>query len=82
MMRKIVGGKPKDFLVEGNFNPRKEPEEGYHVEYDLSAFADLNGDGKLEVIVEGTCSYAGVSTEIFEWNKNVLKEVLTVECGD
>lgn len=82
MMRKIVGGKSKDFLVEGNFNPRKEPEEGYHVEYDLSAFADLNGDGKLEVIVEGTYSYAGTSTEIHESEKNALKEVLSVECGD
>lgn len=82
MMRKIVGGKPKDFLVEGNFNPRKEPVEGYHVEYDLSAFADLNGDGKLETIVEGTYSYAGTSTEIYESDKNALKEVLSVECGD
>jgi hypothetical protein len=82
MMRKIVGGKPKDFLVEGNFNPRKEPDEGYHIEYDLSAFADLNGDGKLEVIVEGTYSYAGTSTEIYESDKNVLKKVLSVECGD
>lgn len=82
MMRKMVGGKPKDFLVEGNFNPRKEPVEGYHVEYDLTAFADLNGDGKLETVVEGTYSYAGTSTEIYESDKNALKEVLAVECGD
>lgn len=82
MMRKTIGGKAKDFLIEGDFYRRKEAEDGYFSEYDLSGFADLNGDGKMEVILEGFYSYPGVSTEIYESDKNALKRVLSVECGD
>ena len=82
LMRKIVGGKPKNFLVEGEFNPKKPKIEDYISEFDLSAFADLNGDGKMELILKGLYSYGGQSTEIYESNKNNLKEVLSVECGD
>ena len=82
LMRKIVGGKPKDFLIEGEFHPKKPEIEDYISEFNLSAFADLNGDGKMEVILEGSYSYAGVSTEIYESSKNALKKVLSVECGD
>lgn len=82
MMRKIVGGKPKDFLLEGEFGALTQEQQGYLSEYDLSAFADLNGDGKMEAILEGTYSYAGTSTEIYESGKNALKKVLAIECGD
>lgn len=82
MMRKTIGGKAKDFLIEGEFHPEKPEAEDYVSEFDLSAFADLNGDGKMEVIIGGLYSYAGNSTEIYESNKNALKKVLSVECGD
>lgn len=82
MMRKIIGGKPKNFLIEGEFHLKKPEFEDYVSEFDLSAFADLNGDGKMELILEGLYSYGGVSTEIYEIEKNILKEVLAVECGD
>ena len=82
LMRKIINGKPKDFLIEGEFHPKKPEVEDYISEFNLSAIADLNGDGKMEVILEGLYSYAGVSTEIYESNKNKLDKVLSVECGD
>ncbi len=82
LMRKIINGKPKDFLIEGEFSPKKPAIEDYISEFDLSAFADLNGDGKMEVILKGLYSYGGESTEIFELGKGSLKEVLSVECGD
>ncbi|MEP6924403.1 MAG: hypothetical protein ABI954_08045, partial [Pyrinomonadaceae bacterium] len=82
LMRKIIGGKPRIFLIEGEFHPAKPEVEDYITEFDLSAFADLNGDGKMELILESLYSYGGVSTGIYESDKNVLKEVLSVECGD
>ncbi|MGI8545315.1 MAG: hypothetical protein ACR2MD_17790 [Aridibacter sp.] len=48
----------------------------------MSAFADLNGDEKMEVILKNIYSYGGTSTEIYGSDKNALKEVLSVECGD
>lgn len=82
MMRKTIGGKPKDFLIEGEFYPTKPVENDYVTEVGLSAFADLNGDGKMEVVLGNFYSYGGNSTEIYESEKNVLKKVLSVECGD
>jgi hypothetical protein len=82
LMRKIGGGKPKDFLIEGEFHPKKPEIEDYISEFDLSAIADLNGDGKMEVVLSGLYSYGGVSTEIYESDKTKLNEVLSVECGD
>ena len=82
LMRKMINGKPQDFLIEGEFSPQKPAVEDYITEFDLSAFADLNGDGKMEVILKGLYSYGGESTKIYELNKNNLKEVLFNECGD
>ncbi len=81
LMRKIVAGKPKTFLIKGEFHTRK-PADDYLTETDLSAFADLNGDGKMEVILEAIYSYGGVSTGIYELDKTNLREALFVECGD
>ena len=82
LMRKIVGGKPKNFMIEGEFHPRKPEIEDYISEFDLSAVADLNGDGKMELILDGSYSYGGVSTGIYESDKTNLNEVLFAECGD
>ncbi len=82
LIRKIIKGKAKNFLIEGEFHPKKPEQEDYITEFDLSAFADLNGDGKIEVVLENLYSYGGVSSEIYESDKGVLKNVLSVECGD
>ena len=82
LMRKIIKGKPQNILIGGEFHPKKPEIADYVTEFDLSAFADLNGDGKMEVIIYGLYSYGGESTEIYELEKNVLKNVLSVKCGD
>ncbi len=81
-MRKVINGKAKNFLIAGEFHPKKPEIEDYISEFDLSAVADLNGDGRMELILESIYSYGGMSTEIYELDKNTLKEVLSVECGD
>lgn len=65
-MRKTIRGKAKDFLLK----------------FDLSAIGALKGDGKMEVILEGSYSYGGSWSEIYESARNSLNEVLAVECGD
>ena len=82
LMRKIINGKPRNFLIGGEFHPKKPKIEDYISEFDLSAFADLNGDGKIDVILHNLYSYGGESTEIYELEKNTLNKVLSVECGD
>lgn len=82
LMRKLINGKPQNILIGGEFHPKKPEIEDYYTEFDLSAFADLNGDGKIELILENLYSYGGVSTEIYESDKNKLNNVLSIECGD
>ncbi len=82
LMRKIIKGKPKNFLIAGEFNPKKPEIEDYITEVDLSAVADLNGDGKMELILKSTYSYGGMSSGIYEVDNAKLKEVLSIECGD
>lgn len=82
MMRRNIGGRLRDTLVAGEFFPGKPVEEDYISEVGLSQFADLNGDGKLEIVLETIYSYGGTSSEIFEVGKSGLKNVLSAECGD
>ncbi len=82
LMRKTVGAKTKNYLIEGEFHPRKPVDPDYVSEFDLSEFADLNGDGKMEVILKGLFSYGGESTEVYEFTGSGLEEVLSIECGD
>jgi len=82
LMRKVINGKAKNFLIAGEFNPKKPEIEDYITEVDLSAVADLNGDGKMELILKSTYSYGGMSSGIYEVDNAKLKEVLSIECGD
>ena len=46
----------------------------------LAAVLDLNGDGKLEVIVH-SFYYEGGQTTIYRCQPDKIEEVLSVECG-
>lgn len=82
LMRRTVGGKTKNYLIEGEFYPTKPVDPDYISEYDLSAIADLNGDGKMEVVLKGLFSYGGVSSDVYESAGSALNNVLSIECGD
>ncbi len=51
-VRKIIGSKVEEILVDGDFH-KKGVEFGAPNVYEVSAIADLNGDGKMEVVVYG-----------------------------
>lgn len=76
----MVGGKPKNFLIEGEFHPRKPEAEDYISEFDLSAVADLNGDGKMEFVL-WEIYYEGNRIAVFEMENGKPIQVLEAECS-
>jgi hypothetical protein len=48
--------------------------------YEVPAVLDLNGDGKLEVIVHSQY-YEGSATTIYDCSGGKCKAALSVECG-
>ncbi len=82
LMRKTIGDKARNFLLEGEFHPKNPVDPDYVSEFDFSEFADLNGDGKMEIVLSGRFSYGGESTEVFESSVAGLEKVLSIECGD
>lgn len=83
LLRKTVKGKPQNILIEGDFYTSKLLRSG---EYpmpsvrEIAAIADLNGDGKMEIILK-SYYYEGNWKAVFEISKNKLNKVLEVECG-
>ena len=78
LLRKTVKGKPQNVLIEGEFFTKK----GYYDppnEREIAAVADLNGDGKMELVLH-TFYYEGSWERVFELNGNKLSKVLEVSC--
>jgi len=81
LVRKIVGGKPQTIVVGGEFYPKSDAEyDGFT--YAVPSVADLNGDGKMEIILHGEY-YEGSSTQVFEivGGKATRVDVLSADCG-
>jgi hypothetical protein len=81
LLRKIVGGKVQNIVVAGDFLT-KASDFGAPNEYEISAIADLNGDGKMEMILYGAY-YEGASAWAVEMkgNKPTDIEILAIGCG-
>jgi len=81
LLRKIVNGKVQNILIEGEFFPKSRNEYDSY-DFSISSIADLNGDGKMEIINYGAY-YEGNGTKVFEiiGNKAVEVKKLTVGCG-
>ncbi len=82
LMRKLINGKPQDILIDGDFYPKVPAQEDYVSYYELTAIADLNGDGKMEIAIGGLYTYGGESTEIYEISNDKFTSVISSECGD
>ena len=81
LLRKIVAGKVQNIVVAGDFIT-KNIEFGAPNEYEISAIADLNGDGKMEMILH-SAYYEGSSSWAVEMkgNKPVDIKELAIGCG-
>ena len=81
LLRKVVDGKAKNVILSGDF-VQKTSNAGVPAEYKISGIADLNGDGKMEVIVFARY-YEGSWVEVFEMKNDSMSSVekLKSACG-
>ena len=79
MVRKAVGNKVTDHLLKGDFITKKV-DFGAPTENHISAVADLNGDGKMEIVLYGTY-YEGEFASAFEMKSGKPVEIKEFEIG-
>ncbi|MEO6391431.1 MAG: FG-GAP repeat protein [Pyrinomonadaceae bacterium] len=79
LVRKLVGGKVRNILVASEFH-RRAVKFGAISEFTIDAIGDLNGDGKMEVVM-GSSYYEGNGSVVYEIPGAVAKEVLSTGCG-
>jgi hypothetical protein len=79
ILRRLVGGNVQTKLVAGEVYAKPNESVAPNV-YNVAAVLDLNGDGKLEVIVH-SFYYEGGQTTIYRCEPDKIEAVLSVECG-
>jgi hypothetical protein len=79
LLRRVVAGKVKTQLVEGEFYPKRK-ESSAPNKYRVLAVLDLDGDGKMEVIVDSQY-YEGGATTIYRCTPEKIEELLSTGCG-
>ncbi|MDH3493078.1 MAG: hypothetical protein OEM82_05970 [Acidobacteriota bacterium] len=77
-VRKIVNGKVKDILIEGQFANGKDV--GAVMEHDIYAILDLEGDGRKEIILHSKVP-EGRWSKVFHIEGNGFVEVLRTGCS-
>jgi hypothetical protein len=78
LLRRVVAGKVVTEFITGQLYPKDESSTPNV--YEIPAVLDLNGDGKLEVIVHSHY-YEGAETTIYDCAGGKCKDVLSVSCG-
>lgn len=79
ILRRVVGGKLRTQLVDGEFYPKAKTFNAPG-RYEICAVLDLDGDGKLEVILSNDY-YEGGWTTIYRCTPDKVSELLSVACG-
>ena len=79
ILRRVVAGKVQTHLVAGEVYAKAGASNAPNL-YSIAAVLDLNGDGKLEVIVH-SLYYEGGETTIYRCEPGTIEAVLSVECG-
>ncbi len=78
LLRRVVAGKVQTELIAGDLYVKDESSASHL--YEIPAVLDLNGDGKLEVIVHSHY-YEGSATTIYDCSGGKCQDVLYVACG-
>jgi hypothetical protein len=87
LLRRVVAGKVEAQLVEGEFYPKAyqngtDDDASFNAPnaYKVIAVLDLDGDGKMEVVVASQY-YEGGATTIYRCDPKKIKALLSVSCG-
>ena len=87
LLRRVVAGKVETQLIAGEFHPKAYPkaaqEEGRFDApnaYKVIATLDLDGDGKMELVV-GSNYYEGEEITIYRCDPKKSEALLSVSCG-
>jgi hypothetical protein len=84
LLRRVVAGKVETQLVEGEFHPKAYVRKGDNFDapnaYKVIAILDLDGDGKMEIVV-GSRYYEGEGTTIYRFDPKKAEALLSISCG-
>jgi hypothetical protein len=79
LLRQVRGGKVETKLISGEFYRKDNTFDAPNV-HRVAAILDLDGDGKMEVVVTHNY-YEGGTTTIYRYMPSSLKPLLEVSCG-
>ncbi len=88
LLRRVVAGKVETQLVAGEFHPKAYPGKGSDDDasfdapnaYEVIGAFDLNGDGKMEIVI-GSNYYEGEEITIYRCDPKKVEALLSVSCG-
>jgi hypothetical protein len=84
LLRRVVAGKVETQLIEGEFHPKAYVRKGDSFDapesYKAVATLDLDGDGKLEIVIAWRY-YEGEGMTIYHCDPKKVEALLTVACG-
>jgi hypothetical protein len=79
MLRRVVAGKVRTQLINGEIYSKAKVFNAPS-SYEIAAILDLDGDGKLEVVIQSNY-YEGGATTIYRCTPAKIEELVTVACG-